>query len=203
MSTVPPTPAQSTPAASPAASSSLHHLKPQRVLACVLCQQRKVKCDRQFPCARCIKSRAQCVPATLTPARRKRRFPERELLDRLRRYEDLLRQHNINFEALHKDPSSEKDSSNIEGGYESDEDQPEATVVDSVSPSTTDKHERTYVVKYVFPKNMVSQDHSCFQGFSTCHAPRSIYDDFVCRFSSTLTAVLVSRCPRRRRLFAW
>ncbi|OJJ72302.1 hypothetical protein ASPBRDRAFT_54171 [Aspergillus brasiliensis CBS 101740] len=71
-----------------------------RVLACVLCQQRKVKCDRKFPCASCVRAGVQCVP-TLGPRPRRRRFPERELLDRLRRYEDLLRQHNIAFEPLH------------------------------------------------------------------------------------------------------
>ena len=29
--------------------------KPTRILACVLCQHRKIKCDRTFPCANCIK----------------------------------------------------------------------------------------------------------------------------------------------------
>lgn len=76
--------------------------KTQRVLACVLCQQRKVKCDRKFPCINCIRSSAQCVPAiNLGPRQRRRRFPERELLERLRRYEDLLRQNSIDFEPLH------------------------------------------------------------------------------------------------------
>lgn len=36
--------------------------KPQRVLACVLCQQRKIKCDRKFPCVSCRKAGVQCVP---------------------------------------------------------------------------------------------------------------------------------------------
>lgn len=76
--------------------------KPQRVLACVLCQQRKVKCDRTFPCANCTRVGVQCVPAnTLGPRQRRRRFPERELLERLRHYEDLLRRHSIDFEPLH------------------------------------------------------------------------------------------------------
>ncbi|RYO77469.1 hypothetical protein DL766_005863 [Monosporascus sp. MC13-8B] len=46
-------------------------VKPRRVLACVLCQERKIK------------------------------FPERELFERVRQYERLLRQNNIEFEALH------------------------------------------------------------------------------------------------------
>ncbi|KAK6342042.1 hypothetical protein TWF730_001524 [Orbilia blumenaviensis] len=76
-------------------------VKPHRVLACVLCQQRKVKCDRKFPCAHCRRAGAQCVPAGLVQRQRRRRFPERELLARVRYYEDLLRQHSIKFEPLH------------------------------------------------------------------------------------------------------
>ncbi|PSN71560.1 hypothetical protein BS50DRAFT_486813 [Corynespora cassiicola Philippines] len=76
--------------------------KSQRVLACILCSQRKVKCDRKFPCANCIRAGAQCVPAnTLAPRQRRRRFPERELLDRIRNYEALLRKNNISFNSLH------------------------------------------------------------------------------------------------------
>ncbi|KAI1334248.1 hypothetical protein F5Y15DRAFT_297528 [Xylariaceae sp. FL0016] len=78
-----------------------HPLKPQRVLACVLCQQRKVRCDRKFPCANCIKHQAHCVPSTQNRPRR-RRFPEKELLEQLRKYEDLLRENRIKFEPLHK-----------------------------------------------------------------------------------------------------
>ncbi|KAJ5622108.1 hypothetical protein N7528_005340 [Penicillium herquei] len=79
-----------------------------RVLACVNCQQRKIKCDRKSPCANCLKHRLQCVPATQTRTR-KRRFPERELLGRLRRYEELLRQNKIKFDPLHKDENSMED----------------------------------------------------------------------------------------------
>ncbi|KAK6221126.1 hypothetical protein LQW54_001699 [Pestalotiopsis sp. IQ-011] len=75
--------------------------KPQRVLACLLCQQRKVKCDRRFPCANCNKAGAQCVPAVAVGPRRRRRFPERELLSRLRHYEDLLNKHHIRFDPMH------------------------------------------------------------------------------------------------------
>jgi ribosomal protein L13E len=75
--------------------------KPQRVLACLLCQQRKVRCDRKFPCANCTKAGVQCTSAALIPRQRRRRFPEKDLLDRLRHYEDLLRRHHIPFEPLH------------------------------------------------------------------------------------------------------
>src|SRR5271154_543896 len=138
MSTVPPTLERRTPDMSPdTPSPSSQLLKPQRVLACVLCQQRKVKCDRKFPCANCTKCRTQCVPATLATRRRRRKFPERELLERLRKYEDLLRQNNIKFEALSKDPSGAKGPLNAEGGYDSDDGHPEAAGADWPSPSTT------------------------------------------------------------------
>ena len=130
----------------------------QRVLACVLCQQRKVKCDRKYPCANCIKSRAQCVPATQVSRRRRRRFPERELLERLRKYEDLLRQNNIKFEPLHKDSAGEKESPNVEAGYDSDDEQPKTAGVDWSSPSTTVNSERAYEAKYALSKKLSHND---------------------------------------------
>ena len=81
-------------------------MKSHRILACVQCQHRKIKCNREFPCSHCIKTGVECVPGNLAPRQRRRRFAERELLDRLRHYEDLLNQHNIEFEPLH--PSSNK-----------------------------------------------------------------------------------------------
>lgn len=88
----------STSATSPALTQT--PTKSQRVLSCALCQQRKVKCDRKFPCANCIRSGAECVP-TSAPRPRRRRFPERELLERIRLYEKLLHKNNIAFEPLH------------------------------------------------------------------------------------------------------
>lgn len=73
--------------------------KPQRILACLLCQQRKVRCDRKVPCTNCTKSGSPCT--SVVPQQRRRRFPERELLQRLRQYEGLLRQHNVVFEPMH------------------------------------------------------------------------------------------------------
>ncbi|KAH6666543.1 hypothetical protein F5X68DRAFT_265660 [Plectosphaerella plurivora] len=71
-----------------------------RILSCQACQLRKIKCDRSFPCGNCAKHHVSCVPATQSRPR-KRRFPERELLERLRTYEDLLRRNNVDFEPLH------------------------------------------------------------------------------------------------------
>ncbi|ROV91862.1 hypothetical protein VMCG_09183 [Cytospora schulzeri] len=101
-STANPTPEPQQTVTSPTMPTRTTAHKPQRVLACVLCQQRKVKCDRKFPCANCLRAGVHCVPAnTLYPRQRRRRFPERELLERLRNYEDLLHQNEIDFEPLH------------------------------------------------------------------------------------------------------
>lgn len=89
--------------------SESHPGRPPRVLSCVLCQQRKVRCARTFPCPNCIKANAQCVPAGLLPRRRKRRLPERELLDRLHQYENLLSRNNIEFKPLRGEPPNEGD----------------------------------------------------------------------------------------------
>ncbi|SJX60900.1 uncharacterized protein SRS1_12128 [Sporisorium reilianum f. sp. reilianum] len=60
-------------------------------LSCEECQKRKSKCDKQEPCSMCRQRGIVCTPAFLDPHKpRKKRFPERELLDRIRRYEDLL-----------------------------------------------------------------------------------------------------------------
>lgn len=104
------TPEQSAGAPSPSPAA----IKSHRVLACVLCQQRKVKCDRRFPCANCIKAGVQCVSAALAPRQRRRRFPERDLLDRLRQYEDLLRRNRIPFEPLHGSPDKAASYSNLD-----------------------------------------------------------------------------------------
>ncbi len=67
--------------------------------SCILCQQRKVKCDKQKPCSNCIKARAECVPsAPAQPRRRKRKLTETDLADRLKRYEHLLRKHGVKLD---------------------------------------------------------------------------------------------------------
>ena len=160
MSTAPPTLEPHTPDMSAdMPSPSSQPLKPQRVLACVLCQQRKVKCDkRKFPCTNCIKSQAQCVPATLAQRQRRRRFPERALLERLRKYEDLLRQNNITFEPLHKDSAGEKESFNAESGHDSDGEHPETMGPDLSSLSTTVNPRKSYETKYALSKQLVQDD---------------------------------------------
>lgn len=79
-------------------------LKNQKVHPCVLCQQRKVKCDRNEPCSNCIKANVECIPApVLQPRKRKRRFPEAELLERLRRYEHHLRSLGADVDTINRE----------------------------------------------------------------------------------------------------
>ncbi|KAK7420845.1 hypothetical protein QQZ08_010246 [Neonectria magnoliae] len=66
--------------------------KGSRVLACVLCQHRKIKCDRNTPCSNCIKANVTCTPSTPAPARKRRR-PNQDLQERLARCEHLLKQY--------------------------------------------------------------------------------------------------------------
>lgn len=62
-----------------------------RERSCVLCKQRKVKCDRKDPCFNCHKARVECVfRAPAPPRRRKKKDPEVDLVARLKRYEELL-----------------------------------------------------------------------------------------------------------------
>ncbi|KAI1324243.1 fungal-specific transcription factor domain-containing protein [Xylariaceae sp. FL0255] len=68
------------------------HPKPHKTLACVHCQYRKIKCDRQFPCANCQKARVECKPSTPAPPHKRRR-PNQDLLERLARCEQLLKQY--------------------------------------------------------------------------------------------------------------
>lgn len=69
--------------------------------SCVLCQQRKVRCDKNKPCANCVKAGVECkVVPPLPPRRRKKKPHERELIDRLRKYESLLNQHGVDFEPI-------------------------------------------------------------------------------------------------------
>lgn len=85
---------RATPAAKPTAT------------ACLQCQQRKLKCDRKFPCTRCIKDSVRCMAGAAIGKERKKRFAERELLERLRRYEELMRQHNVPFDSMHPQSQS-------------------------------------------------------------------------------------------------
>lgn len=65
--------------------------------SCVLCQQRKVKCDKQKPCSNCTKARVECIASAPT-RRRRRKVNELDLATKLRRYEQLLKKNGIKIE---------------------------------------------------------------------------------------------------------
>lgn len=65
----------------------------QHIRSCIFCRSRKVKCDRQKPCANCLRTGAECVypsgpgRAPKTP----RRLCDKRILDRLADLEALVR----------------------------------------------------------------------------------------------------------------
>ncbi|KAL2016646.1 hypothetical protein VTK56DRAFT_3226 [Thermocarpiscus australiensis] len=76
-------------------------MKLTRGHSCVLCQQRKVRCDKQKPCGNCIKAQVECRVVPPQPPRRRKKKPhERDLIERLRKYESLLSQHGVSFEPI-------------------------------------------------------------------------------------------------------
>ncbi|KFY41618.1 hypothetical protein V494_02888 [Pseudogymnoascus sp. VKM F-4513 (FW-928)] len=75
--------------------------KPLKVFSCIICAQRKVKCDRKQPCSNCIKSGVICTPgAPPKPRSRRRRVIETDVAARLQRYEELLHRHGIKLDEL-------------------------------------------------------------------------------------------------------
>lgn len=74
--------------------------------ACVLCQRRKVKCDRSLPCSGCTKAQTQCeYRDPLPPRRRKKKLPEAEMAARLQRYEEILHKSGIGSLILNDEDS--------------------------------------------------------------------------------------------------
>ncbi|KAI1264232.1 hypothetical protein F5Y18DRAFT_391457 [Xylariaceae sp. FL1019] len=67
--------------------------QPVHLRSCVLCRQRKVKCDRRQPCSNCIKSGATCVhpPGAGRAAKRPRQPVDTKVLDRLSQLEGTIK----------------------------------------------------------------------------------------------------------------
>ena len=99
-------------------------MKLTRGHSCVLCQQRKVRCDKQKPCANCVKANVECRVIPPQPPRRRKKKPhERDLVDRLRKYEALLSQHGVAFEPAvqdHKQPASASENADDVADLEQD-----------------------------------------------------------------------------------
>ncbi|EAA29601.2 hypothetical protein GE21DRAFT_6969 [Neurospora crassa] len=60
----------------------LRQAKSPRILACQLCQGRKIRCNRVFPCDNCKRSNVPCIPSKPAPLR-KRRPPHQALQEKL------------------------------------------------------------------------------------------------------------------------
>lgn len=113
-------------------------MKLTRGHSCVLCQQRKVRCDKNKPCANCVKAGVDCKVVPPQPPRRRKKKPqERELVDRLRKYEALLSQHGVDFEPIgHHLKSSDiatDEVDEIEHGIEGLKTSPSSTGQDGVT----------------------------------------------------------------------
>ncbi|KAI1876933.1 uncharacterized protein JN550_001005 [Neoarthrinium moseri] len=94
----------SAPHGQPSSQDLANVIKVTRGTSCVLCQQRKVRCDKNKPCSNCAKAGVECrVIPPQPPRRRKKRISERDLVARLRKYEALLAQNGIEFESLGPD----------------------------------------------------------------------------------------------------
>ncbi|KAL2209792.1 hypothetical protein CC79DRAFT_1394119 [Sarocladium strictum] len=67
--------------------------------ACSICARRKVKCNRTDPCSNCARAQVHCTYEDVVLHRPRKRAADQELLDRLARYETLMREHKIDFGA--------------------------------------------------------------------------------------------------------
>ncbi|TDZ53157.1 Aurofusarin cluster transcription factor aurR2 [Colletotrichum trifolii] len=90
-------------------------MKLTRGTSCVLCQQRKVRCDKNKPCANCVKARVECrVIPPQPPRRRKKRLQERDLVDRLKKYEALLSENGVKFDPIAADLKASDRDNNVD-----------------------------------------------------------------------------------------
>ncbi|KAI0974622.1 hypothetical protein F4678DRAFT_458582 [Xylaria arbuscula] len=74
-------------------SQSAQSAQPAHLRSCVLCRQRKVKCDRRQPCSNCIRAGSNCVhpPGPGRAAKRPRQAVDTKVLDRLSQLETTIR----------------------------------------------------------------------------------------------------------------
>jgi hypothetical protein len=77
--------------------------------SCVVCTQRKVRCDKAKPCRNCLKAGIACeVAPPAPPRRRKRKLDERELVKRLAKYEELMDRNGVEYRSAENDLESFK-----------------------------------------------------------------------------------------------
>jgi hypothetical protein len=116
-------------------------VKLTRGTSCVLCQQRKVRCDKNKPCANCVKAKVECrVVPPQPPRRRKKRLQEKDLIDRLKKYESLLAEHGVKVDAigheLRPDGPPADDVEDLQDDFEGLKTSPEASSSPGASQSS-------------------------------------------------------------------
>ncbi|KAL6353025.1 hypothetical protein LRP88_13510 [Fusarium phalaenopsidis] len=120
-------------------------VKLTRGTSCVLCQQRKVRCDKNKPCANCVKAKVECrVIPPQPPRRRKKRLQEKDLIDRLKKYESLLAEHGVKVDAigheLRPDGPPGDDVDELENDFEGLKTSPEASSSPAASQFRASEH---------------------------------------------------------------
>ncbi|UZJ52141.1 hypothetical protein CBS101457_001461 [Exobasidium rhododendri] len=73
-----------------------------RCFSCQSCYRRKVKCVKtgSSSCTYCAERQIECIPLDIQG--RKKRFPEAELLSRIKKYEEVLRSYGADIEAIQR-----------------------------------------------------------------------------------------------------
>lgn len=100
--------------ASPTASSSVGNKKIER--SCLLCHQRKIRCNKRSPCSNCARADVLCCyPGAERPGRRPPKHTIAEVVARVTRLERTITAiSNIESNSAHKSPTVEADASEIQ-----------------------------------------------------------------------------------------
>lgn len=75
------------------------------VYSCGVVRARRILTP-ELACANCRKAHAECISPSTLPRKRKRRFPEAELLARIRRYEHHLKLYGADIDAINAETSA-------------------------------------------------------------------------------------------------
>lgn len=93
-------PSTTSPSENPISSLSPSAASSPAQFSCILCKQRKVRCDRANPCSGCVRAGVQCEPGVRQPYKRRKRN------DALRDGDSLMGSHSdsISSRALERRP---------------------------------------------------------------------------------------------------
>jgi hypothetical protein len=75
-----------------------HGLGLEAKYSCLICHKRKVKCDRGRPCSNCARNNVECEYRAPPPPKRRKRNTEIDLVEKLRKYEHLLKKQGIQLD---------------------------------------------------------------------------------------------------------